>query len=65
VLLVLTGGLLTWQHDRTERRRVLAQSLVTVSELRTVANPEILENFDAIQAMGRTSADEDLLSLLQ
>ncbi len=66
VILVVGLGAMTWQHDLKEKRTARANSLARFSELSAVASPEVLENFDAIQAMAHTpSADEDLIRLLQ
>lgn len=65
-ILVLGAGLLIYQHDVMSRRAARAESLLTVTELPGMGSPDILENFDAIHAMGQTaSADEDLIQLLQ
>jgi anti-sigma factor RsiW len=67
VILMLGGGLVTYkQHDIRQRREAMAESVVSFSELRAVVTPEVLENFDAIQAMSQNpSADEDLIRLLK
>ena len=66
-ILVLGVGLLVYEHDVSSRRTARrAQDLVIVSELPPVASPDLLENFDAVQAMGQTaSADNELIQLLQ
>ena len=64
--LAVALGLLLYQHELTSKRTARAESLVTVSKLPGMVSPDILENFDAIQAMSQTaSADEDLIRLLQ
>ncbi|HEY5910491.1 MAG TPA: hypothetical protein VJA21_07780 [Verrucomicrobiae bacterium] len=66
VVLVVGVGSIAYHHDVIEKRKARAQSLLTVSELPAMASPEILEDFDAIQAMGQApAADQELLSLLQ
>jgi len=66
VTLVLGGGLLTYKQHEIRHREAMAESVVKVSELRSVVTPDVLENFDAIQAMSQNaSADEDLIRLLK
>ncbi len=69
LVLVLGAGLMTYERELVHKQKIRAarlQSLMTVSELHPLANPEIIENFDAIRAMGRTvSADDELIRLLQ
>ena len=64
--LVLGGGFHLFEQQR--QRHELANSLVAVSEaapLDPQVFPQVLEDFDTIRALNQTSADQQLLSLLQ
>jgi hypothetical protein len=61
----LTAGLLSVQHVRENHRRAVAKSVLTVSQVAGAASTEILEDFDAIQALNQTPADEELLALFK
>jgi len=59
-------GVLSYQRACEARRVELARSVETISEVATLPNPQVLEDFDAIHAMSqRPTADEELLRVLQ
>jgi anti-sigma factor RsiW len=63
---VLCAGLLSYQHIQGVRRGEIRQSLITLSEVPSLADPEVLQDFDAIQALSQTpAADEELLQLFR
>ena len=64
----LTVGLalLSYHHFREVHRVQLARDAVVVSEVASLPNATVLEDFEVIRAMSRTpAADEELLKLLQ
>lgn len=59
-------GVISYQRVCEARRFELARSVATLSEVATLPNPQVLEDFDAIHAMSqKPTADEELLKLLQ
>lgn len=63
---ILAAGLLSYQHVQETRREQVAHSLAAMSHIPSVPNPEVLEDFDAIAALGTApAADEELLRVLQ
>jgi anti-sigma factor RsiW len=63
---VLCASLLSYEQLQAQRREKLAQSVAVVSDVSSLPSPEILKDFEAIQALNRTPpADEELLALLQ
>jgi hypothetical protein len=63
---VLTSGVLAYHHFETTERSKRAESLVTVSEVSSLPGPDVLADFEAIQAMNQTPpADVELLKLFQ
>jgi anti-sigma factor RsiW len=63
---LVTSGLVGFQEARAIRRGQMTQSLAVVSRVPAVPSPEILLNFDAINALNRDPApDEQLLSVLK
>ena len=64
---VLAAGFLSYEHVKAVRHRAeLAESVAAVSEVSTLPNPAILQDFDAILALSTTPApDEQLLALFQ
>jgi anti-sigma factor RsiW len=64
--LTVALALLSYQHFREVHRVQLARDAVVVSEVASVPNATVLEDFEVIRAMSRTpAADEELLKLLQ
>ncbi len=64
--LIVGLGLVTYRHEQLETRKARAESLVAVERVKVLANPELLENFEAIQAMSQApAADDELINLLQ
>lgn len=63
---VLAAGLLSYDHFQSARRAEWAQSVATVSEVASVPSPEVLKDFDAIDALSSAlPADEELLKIMQ
>lgn len=64
--LLVGTGVFTYHEARDSRRVRLAESVAAISEVSSLPGPEILRDFDAIQAMNPTPpADEQLLALLK
>jgi anti-sigma factor RsiW len=64
--LTLGLALISYQHFRDAHRLHMAQDAAVVSEVASLPNPKILEDFEAIHAMSQAPpADEELLKLLQ
>jgi anti-sigma factor RsiW len=62
----LGAGLFSYHEVLRAHRARLVQSVATVSDVSSLPSPEILKDFDAIQAMPPTPPpDEALLALLQ
>jgi hypothetical protein len=65
-LVVCGAALGSYHHFQVTRRAELAQSLATVSQVRSMPGPDTLKDFDAIAALTSTPpADEELLRLMQ
>jgi hypothetical protein len=63
---MLGAGLFAWHHVQAEKRQEIGKSLMRVSEVPSLAGADLLENFDAIQAMSDAPApDDELIKLLQ
>ena len=63
---VVGAGLVSYQHLEAAHRKKLAESVAMVSAVSSLPSPEILKDFDAIQASNPTPApDEQLLAVLQ
>jgi anti-sigma factor RsiW len=63
---VAGAGLLSYQHTHLVNRQNLAKSVAAVSAVSSLPEPEILKDFDAIQALNPAPApDEQLLAVLQ
>lgn len=63
-MVLVISGLWSYQHFESAQRERLAQSVATVSGI-TALPPDILRDFDAIQALNRTpAADEQLLAAM-
>ena len=64
--LVLGIALVSYQHLREAHRIQMARDAAVVSEVASLPNPKVLEDFEAIRAMSQAPpADEELLRLLQ
>ncbi len=63
---ILVAGLLSYQQFQIGERQKMLDSVTAVAEVSTLPAPEILHDFDAIQAMTRTPGpDEELLALMK
>ena len=61
---LVISGLASYQHFESAERTQLAQSVATVSEI-TALPPDVLRDFDAIQALSSNPvADEQLLAVM-
>jgi hypothetical protein len=56
---------LTYQRYEFDQRAQLARNMALVARAQPLPSVEALKNFDAIQRMGQSHADEKLLALLQ
>ncbi len=68
VVAVVGVGLVTLHHLRDSRQEKYqyARSAVAISQVESLPNPGVLENFDAIRVLDQTPGpDEELLKLLQ
>jgi anti-sigma factor RsiW len=66
VAFALALGIITYERACETRRVEMVRSVAAVSEAASLPNPQVLEDFDAIQAMSqKPTADADLLRLLQ
>jgi anti-sigma factor RsiW len=64
--LLVTTGAISYRHFETARQAEVALSVATISDVSSLPSPEILKDFEAIQALNQTPpADEELLALLQ
>jgi hypothetical protein len=64
--LTLGLALISYHHFRDVHRLKLAQDAAVVSQVASLPNPKILEDFEAIRAMSQApAADEELLRVLQ
>ncbi len=64
--LIVGLGLVTYRHEQLQTRKERAESLMAVEKVKVLANPELLENFEVIQAMSQAPvADDELIKLLQ
>ena len=62
---VIGAGLISYHQVQLSHDRERAQALVAVSRgVSSLPNPEVLKDFDAIQASSQTPADEALLAAL-
>jgi hypothetical protein len=63
---VVGAGLLSYHHTHVAYRKKLVESVAAVSAVSSLPGPEILKDFDAIQALNPAPApDEQLLAVLQ
>jgi hypothetical protein len=63
---VLAAGLLSYQHVQDSKRRHQAESVREIVSYTAVPGPEILQDYEAIQAMSQSPApDVELLKALQ
>ena len=66
VALTLGVALISYEQVREAHRKQMAKAAVVVSEVASIPDPKILEDFEAIRAMSQAPpADEELLKLLQ
>lgn len=66
VALTLGVALISYEQVREAHRRQMARAAVVVSEVASIPDPKVLQDFEAIRAMSQTPpADEELLKLLQ
>jgi anti-sigma factor RsiW len=65
-LVVVGAGFVSYQKVDAANRRKLAESVAVVSSLSSLPSPDILKDFDAIQALNSTPPpDEELLFVFQ
>ena len=62
---VLGAGLFAYHHVQVRQNRDSMIAAVKIVGVSAVPSPEALKDYDAIQAMGQTSADEELLTALE
>ena len=63
---VVGAGLVSYHQVEAAHRKKLAESVAAVSAVSSLPGPDILKDFDAIQALNPTpSPDERLLAVLQ
>ena len=63
---MVTVGFVSYQKVEGTNRRKLAESVAVVSSLSSLPSPDILKDFDAIQALNSTPLpDEELLLVFQ
>ncbi len=61
---IVVAGLFSYQQFESGEQKRMLDSVAAVSEVSTLPTPEILQDFDAIRAMSRSSGpDEELLAL--
>ena len=59
-------GVLSYAQFQAQQRATMVQSISTFAGIASLPGPEILRDFDAIQALERAPvADEELLRLLE
>jgi anti-sigma factor RsiW len=64
--IMVGAGLLTYHQVQISHRKNLVESVAAFSAVSSLPNPEILRDFDAIQAMNPAPGpDEQLLAVLQ
>lgn len=65
-VVMVTVGFVSYQKVEGTNRRKLAESVAVVSSLSSLPSPDILKDFDAIQALNSTPLpDEELLLVFQ
>src|SRR5689334_19645681 len=65
-LLVVGAGLLSYERRVAAKRSVIKESLIAVTEVQSLPEPEFLEHFDEIRRLSATPpADRELLALMQ
>ena len=65
-VIVLGAGLLSYHEVQASYRKKLVQSVAAVSAVSSLPSPDILKDFDAIQALNASpTPDEQLLTVLQ
>jgi hypothetical protein len=63
---VLAAGLISYEHVQDSRRKERAESVKAIVSYTAVPGPDILQDYDAIQAMSQSpAADVELLKALQ
>jgi len=63
---VVGAGLVAYRQVQAAHQRKLAESVAVVSGVAAVPSPDVLKDFDAIQALQPTARpDEQLLAVLQ
>ena len=60
---MVVTAVVSYNHFEGVQRVRMAKSLVPISEVASLPNPKVLEDFDAIRALDQTSADVELLAL--
>ena len=64
--LVIGVGLASYgHHHHVKTVQRIGRSLESVSAVRAVPSPDILQDFEAVRAISRTGPDEELLAALQ
>ena len=63
--LVLAVTLLFYRQHQVANLQEAAQSVLAIAAVPTLPNPEVLENFKAVQSLNQIPPDEQLLALLQ
>ncbi len=61
---VVAAGMIGYHCEEMGKRKKIAESLVIMSRVPPADQPDVFENFEAVQALGQ-AADEDLIKLLQ
>jgi ferric-dicitrate binding protein FerR (iron transport regulator) len=62
---VLGLGLFSYHRMQESEHRELVRTVSVLSDVASVPSPEILKDFEAIQALDTPAADQELLRLLQ
>jgi anti-sigma factor RsiW len=62
--LALGAGLFAYHHAQVQQHRKQMVAALTVVGVSSLPAPDVLKDYDAIQAMGQTSADDELLAAL-
>ncbi len=62
---VLCAGLLSYQQIQVHQNRERMRAVEVVSNMSSLPGPDELKDFNAIQALNQTPADEDLLAALK
>ena len=62
---VLCAGLISYQQVQARQNRERLRAIMVVSNVSSLPSPEVLKDFNAIQALSQTPADEELLTALK